>query len=214
MKSKFLKSLITLFVLTLSAVANSSVITVSNWHDTSDAFQGLKKSNFSDDIFYAVSLNGIFNNTSTYEIMAGYRWATETDYLAAWANRDLINGDFLNDSSYWVYYNQGGWSSYRWNNVDRYEFLFADSLTTGRSTHAGTVEGMVSSWATRYLPIYTPTDPVVNNWAGLVLIKDDSQAGSQASDPSANEVPEPSILATFVLALIGVSLRKVKTKLR
>ncbi len=202
MNNKFLKALAAGFALSVSGLANAGLITVENWHDTSDGFQGLKKSNFSDDIFYAVSLTGVFNNLETYEMIEGYRWATEQDYLNAWANRDLVNGDFLTDSTPHPYYNQGGWSGYVWNGITRREFIFSDTLNTGRSTHAGTIEGRTSSWANHYLQSYTVSDPLVQNWGGFVLVKDDSQ--------STVSVPEPSTLVVFTLGLIGLASRKSK----
>lgn len=202
MKNKFLKSFVVSFALAVSGIANAGLIAVDAWHDTSDGYQGLKKSNFSDDIFYAVSLTGTFNNLDTYEMIDGYRWATETDYLDAWANRDQVNGEFLTDSTPHPYYNQGGWNGYIWNGIARYAFLFSDSLSTGRSTHAGTIEGYTANWANHYTQSYTPNDPLVSNWAGFVLIKDASQ--------NSESVPEPSTLAIFALGLMGLASRKFK----
>ena len=202
MKNKFLKGLVASFALAVSGLANAGLITVENWHDTSDGFQGLKQSNFSDDIFYAVSLTGVFNNLETYEMIEGYRWATEQDYLNAWANRDLVNGDFLTDSTPHPYYNQGGWSRYVWNGITRYEFIFSDTLDTGRSTHAGTIEGYTSTWAFDYVQSYTINDPLVRNWGGFVLVNDDSQGTAS--------VPEPSTLTVFALGLMGLASRKFK----
>ncbi len=200
MKFKFLTVVFAGLLISTSClvnVANAGLITVNEWHDTSDGYGGLKQSNFSDDIFYAVSLTGIFNNTDTYEMINGYRLATESEYTTAWAARDFVNGDFLTDTTVWPYYNQGGWSGYTWNGIIRYEFLFSDSLTTGLSTHAGTSEGYTAAWATKYKQSYTPNDPLISNWAGFVLIK-------------TQEVPEPSTLAIFALGIIGLASRRFK----
>jgi hypothetical protein len=185
-----------------SNMANAAFISVDEWHDTSDAYQGLKKANFADNIFYAVSLTGIFNNTDSYEMISGYRLATEADYTTAWANRDMINGEFLTDASVWPYYNQGGWAGYIWNGIARYQFLFEDSIITGISTHAGTREGYTYSWATNYMLSYTPNDPLAMNWAGFVLIKEEIQ--------NSGSIPEPTTVAVFALGLLGLTSRKFK----
>jgi len=192
MKSKYLTIAFTsLLVLStcLTNIANAGLITVDEWHDTSDGYNGLKQSTFSDDIFYAVSRTGVFNNTENYEMISGFRMATRSEYLAEYA----ANGPGAGH----VYHGTGGWSGYVWNGITRHQFLFSDSVETGLTTHAGTSDGIVALWGSAYNTQYTPLDPLVSNWAGFVLVK-------------TQEVPEPSTLAIFALGVIGLASRRRK----
>ena len=186
--------------------ANAELIAVDDWHLTSDEYSGLKMSNFSDEIFYAASLTGLFNTANTYEMLDGYRWASESDYAIAYDSRDMVNGDFLSDNTAHNYYNQGGWNSYTFNGIARYILTFNDTALTGRSTHVGGYEGSISAWA---LP-YTESNATISEWAGFVLVKDDSLQSNQLKSVP---LPATSILLGLGLVAFGARRKKVSANL-
>jgi hypothetical protein len=194
MKFKFLIATLVSLVLSVSClvnVANAGLISVDDWHLTTDNNGGLRQlaqSQFSD-IYLAVSKDTTFNSIDTYEIMAGYRQMTTAEAVT----RFLGNGAF-GTLPIFSYYNQAGWSGYTWEGKNRYQFIYSDTVTTGHYKHAGNYE---SHNNTGSFNINT------TNFAGFVLIKDDSLLNP-------TDVPEPSTLAIFALGLMGLASRRFK----
>jgi hypothetical protein len=194
MTSKFLKVAIAGLVLSASClvnVANAALISVSDWHLTTDASGGLRQlaqSQFSD-IYLAVSKNTTFNFVDTYEIMAGYRQMTTAEAVERFRGNGAPGTLPIHS-----YFNQAGWSGYNWEGKNRYQFIYSDSVATGHYKHAGNYESHNNAGG---FNVNTA------NFAGFVLIKDDSLLNPIS-------VPEPTTLAIFALGIIGLASRRFK----
>ena len=175
-----------LVVVLLSPMAANADIIVADWHLTTDGFGGLKQSQLSEDVFFAVSISNVFDDTETYEMLSGYHWATSDEYIS------LIGET---SSASYAYYNQGGWFGYNWEAVDRYQFIFSDTQSTDRIQHAGNLE--YARWVREILYHQGYGN---NYFAGFVLVKD------------ASSVPEPGTLALFGIGLLGMGLARRRRK--
>lgn len=190
MEFKFLKAAAASLILSASCLinlANAAIISVADWHLTTDNSGGLRQltqSQFSD-IYLAVSKDTTFNSSDTYEIMAGFRQMTTAEAVA----RFLGNGA-PGTLPIFSYYNQAGWNSYTWEGKVRHQFIYSDSVTTGHYKHAGNYESHNNT---------SGFNSNTTNFAGFVLIKDDTLL-----------VPEPSTLTIFALLMIGFASRRIK----
>jgi hypothetical protein len=166
-------------------VAQATPISVSDWHLTTDGFGGLKQSQLSEDVYFAVSRSNVFDDTNTYEMLDGYHWASSEEYIS-------LIGETI--STNYAYYGQGGWSQYEWEGLTRYQFFFSDTETTDRIQHVGNFE-----YATWVRDITSYHSGYGNNFfAGFVLVKDASQ------------VPGPASIALMGLGLVGLGFARRK----
>jgi len=162
--------------------ANATLIELDDWWLQTDAHGGLRQSTYNEDVYFAVAKTN-FSLTDTFEMINGYHWAST-------AEADAIFGNNSNWSGNHVYYNQGGWSAYQWEGVNRVMFMLSDSLSTNKYKHAGNYDEF-------RLNTYANIDSYSLK-AGFMLIKDDVN------------VPEPSTLAIFALGIIGLASRRFK----
>ena len=189
MYQHILRLCLSIILLFTSQLTQALVISSTDWHLTTDGFGGLKQSQLSEDIYFAVSSSNVFNDTATYEMLDGYHWATSDEYMA-------LIGESM--SAQLAYYGHGGWSGYNWEGLTRYQFFFADTVETHRIQHAGNFE--YSRWV-REITYHTTYGN--NYFGGFVLVKD------------AQSVTEPSTLLLMVLGLAGLGfVKKRKNKNR
>ncbi len=184
----FISSLYSISFLT-SPIASATLITVDDWHLTTDNAGGLRQSAASEDVYYAVSKLTTFNSSLTFEAINGYHFAT----FSEWAS--LVDSGSNNGYSY---YNQEGWSGYNWAGVNRRYFLFSDSVITTRLKHAG-----------QYDTVSTTRNLVdgFREIAGFVMVK------NQQPKLSAFAVPEPTTFSILTLSLLGLVIyRKNKSR--
>jgi hypothetical protein len=184
----------------MSNIANAGLITTDEWHNTNDAFGGLKMSLYSDDVFLAVSKSGVFHKNDDYQMLDGYRLMASSEYQDIITSYVSANG--FPPGITWPYYNQGGWSGYDFESVRRYYFTYSDTNVNGIVHHVG--QGDTNAvWGTNAQFLTTNVATDVSLWAGFVLIKDDSNAAI---------VPEPTTLAIFALGMIGLASRRFNKK--
>ncbi len=179
MKLTFLYAAITAGLLATgcssTSEADSSVtggpVTVSNWHNTNDDFGGLKKVTFADDVYLAVSKSGLYNKEKTYEMPAGYHWASFEELEARLKEWKAKNGSRALGK--YNYHGLGGWDKYVFDGVHRRDFIYANTAQNERVVYAGIPENKTtihkSSWDANYTDDNKTT---VKKWAGFVLIKD------------------------------------------
>jgi len=193
MKFKYLNVALASLILSatfLASTATAGIISVDDWWLQTDANGGLRQNTTVSDIYFAVSKQTTFNAIDTYEAIDGYRFLSTLEAVNLWGYQTLNNPG---TSDYLTYNNQGGWAGYVWEGANRYQFVFSDSITTGAMMHAGHYETFVYNNGN--------FDTSTNNFAGFVMIKDDTQT---------NSVPEPSTLAIFALGMIGLASRRFK----
>lgn len=152
-----------------------SCITVAQWHNTNDGFSGVKKATYADDLFLVVSQSGTYDKSATYEMLPGYHWASKTELEERLTLYRGENG--TTDILGYNYYNLGNWTKYVFEDVERRDFIYADSSLTGKTVYAGHKEAysLPSDTSSRPgVPAYMASDPAatVDIWAGFVLIKD------------------------------------------
>lgn len=183
----------TLAALSVSAIsllsvtgANAAVIALDDWWLQTDTLGGLRQSTWNEDYYFAVSQSSTRTAGDTYETPDGYRWATTAEGLAVFTSHNF-SGNF-------VYWGQGGWNGYTYEGQGRYHFIFSDSDTTYRYKHAGNYD--------EYL-LNTAGGPIVTNFAGLVLIREEVSA-----------VPVPAALPLLAggLGLLGAVGRRRQRK--
>jgi hypothetical protein len=186
MKFKFLKQFILGSMLLLATNSYAGLITVDEWHGTNDNFSGLKQSQFSDDVYFAVSKTGVFDYSADYEMLEGFRQATWDEYWSLADDYIALNGLW---SATYNYYSKGGWAGYNFEGINRYYLSFADEKASNSKyvIHTGNYDNYRGTQ-------YTLTQ---NQWAGFVLIK-------------STDVPEPSTLAIFALGIMGLAARRFK----
>jgi len=151
--------------------------TIAEWHNTNDDFAGMKKATFADDLFLVVSQTGTYDKSATYEILPGYHWATQAELKE---RLDVARGPTNTTEGLlgYNYYNLGGWANYKFENIDRRDFIYADSSTSAQILYAGHKEAYsVPSGdfpSASNAALYAASDPAatVERWAGFVLIKD------------------------------------------
>lgn len=191
MKFKFLKIAVTSFVISVCSFANAALIAVDDWHYTEDDLGGLRQSLSSPDVYYALTTLGIFDTNTEYEMIEGFHFATRAEHAS------LLGSLLGTTQAEYVhpYFRKGGFSGYPSYLNDpgstRFKFIFADATTVGGYVHAGSYETNVQNGVFSHGSM---------NIAGLVLIR----------NPVVDEIPEPSTLAIFGLALMGLASRKFK----
>jgi hypothetical protein len=183
MKFKFFNAALLSLIMSISSFANATLISLDDWHLTTDGFAGLKQSSYNENVYFAVSKSNTISLTDTYEMIEGFHWASTSEAAS-------LFGDFYSSTPSRMYYNQAGWNGYVFEGVFRFQFIFSDSAVTGHYKHAAYSDGSASVDGSSYLA----TD---FRRAGLVLIKN-------------TDVPEPSTLAIFALGVIGLASRRFK----
>jgi hypothetical protein len=159
----------------ITNIAFAGLITVDQWHLTTDEFGGLRQSSASDDVYYAVSKITKLNWNNTYQAIEGYHFASHQE----WQN--LVGTE---ENPNLAYYNQGGWSGYRWEGEQRMYFLFSDTLQTDFVKLSNT-----SDTTSHKISLHKKSA----NIAGFMMIKDDDYI----------QVPEPSSLTLLLISLFG-----------
>lgn len=196
------KKLIPLLAVAASFGSHAAYISVDEWHETTDAYGGLKKSEVLPDVYYAVGQSNTLMFDDIYEILDGYRVASHEEiveiYYSSAGNR---NGT--------PYYGKGGWDRYVWNGVSRRIFLLSDSAENSVTFHAGGGETTGNAgWITPHL-----NSNSLSQWAGFVLIKDDAATNGLYSYSkgyfNANDVPTP--VGLILLSIGGLLLARKKT---
>lgn len=190
---KKITALILLGLLSVSMTSQAEIVGVDDWFGINDDSDGFRQSMVDEDVYYAVSTTGQYTKGDDYEIMAGYRLLSEAEYKSRVAVGSGQN----------VYFNQDGWSGYNFGGINRYQFLFSDTLGTGQSTHAGTREGSTSTWAIVYRD--AAQGEIVSNWAGFVVAVDESYVAPSTASISSdvNTAPLLGAFALFGLAFAG-----------
>ena len=181
-------SIVILFALIATNTANAKLITVENWHLTTDELGGLRQSSASEDVFYAVSKIWQLDREDTFEALDGYYFATHQEW------RDLVG---FGPNNHRGYRNQGGWNDYEWEGQERYFFLFADTLDTGWYKHAGNND--TTSNQTGFYQGRT-------GMAGFVMIKGEREIISMQENVI---VSEPATLVIFSLGLCALVVRRI-----
>ncbi|WOH35753.1 hypothetical protein RI844_10195 [Thalassotalea fonticola] len=191
MKFKFLNTAITGGLLSVTCFANvayaniisteecraaniesrGSCLSVSQWHENSDDFGGLRQSGYADDLYYVVSKTGVYDKNLSYEVIPGYHWATyeeQAERLDAY--RAVNHYSTISDRNY---HNLAGWSNYTYNGIERRYFVYANTAENTRVLAVGAREYQNISSSLSYNTDYTDeTLETVDTWAGFVLIKD------------------------------------------
>jgi len=196
MKNNFLISaliVLALFTSGLINVAHAGLIKVEDWHLTTDSNAGLRQSTHTgqEDLYFAVSQSNVWDFNSTYEAIAGYKFATTADM------QNLFSSTCGSDSTY-KYYNQGGWSQYTWEGKSRHAFAASDTQRTGFYGHAGNFQCTynVTSFSQGQI-----------GFAGFLMLVDHDYV-----EPSnGTSIPEPTTLAMFAIAMIGLVSRRIKS---
>jgi len=193
MKLKIIHAACTSLLLAVSS-ANASLINITDWHETSDGYGGLKVSSFADDLFLAVSKSGTYNKGDTYEMLSGYHWATfEEMNMRLSAYRAENHYKTIEDRNY---HNLGGWDKYTFNGIERRDFIYSNTDLNTRTIAVSLREYQNASSPLSYNANYSDISlSSVSKWAGFVLIK---------------EVPEPSTFAVFALGMLGLVTRKLR----
>lgn len=199
---KLLNKTLTALALVASFSSSAALVTVDEWHETGDDFGGLKQSSFSQDIFFAVGDQNYFDISNSYQMMSGYRIASFEEY------EQILSEVVSKSPEKSSYHNKAGWDGYVFNGQYRYAFTFLNYDVGSEFIHAGGVDyNLRYKIASEY--------QLNNNWAGFVLIKDESSDGGiysfQGDQLSlVSSVPTPFMLSVFTLAILGVSSRKIK----
>ena len=115
----------------VSVVHKQGVVIGPNldWWDQSDKLGGIRQSTHDRCVFFLVSKSNQWDKTKVYEPPDGYCWMSSDEGKAIFQG----TGNKLP----YVYYDQGGWSGYTWNGLERQCFIFSDSSTTNLFKHAG-----------------------------------------------------------------------------
>ncbi|GHE86454.1 PEP-CTERM sorting domain-containing protein [Thalassotalea profundi] len=181
-------SVVMLLAMTGVNTVNAKLITVENWHLTTDELGGLRQSSASEQVFYAVSKIWQLDRNDTFEALDGYYFATHQEW------RDLVG---FGPNSNRGYKNQGGWNDYEWEGKERYFFLFADTLDTGWYKHAGN-----NDTTSNHTGFYQGR----TGMAGFVMIKGEREVAGFGADAI---VPEPTTIAILSLGIIALFLRRI-----
>jgi hypothetical protein len=125
----------------------------TSWMLTSDRCGGFRQSTYDNSVYYAVSKSNTWDRTKDYSCPCGYHWATTDEGRKIFKSNNNLSGTF-------VYYNQCGWSGYRYGGVNRYYFRFRDSATTSAYKHAGNYDEYQLQFSSS-----------TNSFTGIVCIK-------------------------------------------
>jgi hypothetical protein len=203
MKLKFFVIIASLALLVSSNQVTATLITVDQWHDTTDLSQGLRESSFDSTVFFAVSKQNQFNFSDEYEVLDGFHLASFEEYDTLYKTY-LSAGNLATNNL--VHHNQDGWRGYNWDGKNKYYFVLEDQLnstTVNKVLHAGCWENTITCQTARN------TETLARNFtqyghlfAGFVLIK----------DPVSVSVPEPSTLFIFTLSILALTSRRFSKK--
>ncbi|NRB39945.1 MAG: hypothetical protein HRU20_16000 [Pseudomonadales bacterium] len=158
-------TLLTLLASTLSV--NAAEIALDDWWLQTDNCGGIRQSSSGEPVFFAISQSTTWNSNDTYEIPAGYHWATLAEMHAL-----LPTGNDASTNKTSAYFNQCGWDRYTWEGQLRYYFVFSDSATTDIGIHTGNHDDVVQE-QTNIIEALETTE----RFAGLVLIQDPNTVG-------------------------------------
>jgi hypothetical protein len=195
---KKITALILLGLLSFSMTSQAEIVGVDDWFGINDASGGFRQSAVDEDVYYAVSTTGQYTKGNDYEIMAGYRFLSEAEYQSRVATT----------SGNYVHYNQDGWSGYSFGGINRYYFLFSDTLSTGQTTHAGTWEGSTGSWGSAHRD--AAPGQIISNWGGFVVAVDESYVAPSTASISSDVNTAPMLGALALLGLAFAGRRKAK----
>jgi hypothetical protein len=197
-ETNLLKKVIPILFVFAGFQANASLISSNVWHDTSGPVSGLLQSSFDDTIFYAQDGLDAFSFTDTYEAIAGYHFASHSEYAGLY-NVAVSEGGYT-PTTVPLHFDQGGWSGYTDNSGQtlQYYWAFSDVFNgvdeTHDVAHSGRQEHVAASHQYDYA---TPFRQNLDRFAGFVLVKDNAAV-----------VPEPSIIALFALGLVGIGFAR------
>lgn len=170
---------------------SGSCLAVSQWHESSDDFGGIRQSGYVDDLYYVVSKTGVYDKSLSYEVLPGYHWATfEEQKERLDAYRKLYHYSTISDRNY---HNLAGWSNYNFNGIERRYFIYSNTAadpTVGKVLAVGDREynNGVSSLTLNNDEYADAEQETVNKWAGFVLIKD-----TELPLPPVNFAPKVSL---------------------
>ena len=186
MNFKFLKVALASLMLSISTSSYAGLISVSDWHLTTDNLGGLRQSTHIDEMYFALTQSFTYNPQDDFEMIAGYHWASEAEVI------NLYDNATYNNVYEYKYYKQGGWSGYIKNgNGSSFALITSDTNITNNYLHVGNGD---------HISLHNnPT--AYNRIAGWVLIKEPVAVSVS--------VPEPSTLAIFALGLIALTSRKL-----
>ena len=195
MKNNYLISaliILILFTSSLTNVAHAGLIKVEDWHLTTDSNAGLRQSTHAgqEDLYFAVSQSNIWDFSSTYEAIKGYKFASTLDV------QSLVSATCGSDSSY-KYYGQGGWNGYNWEGKFRNAFAASDTQQTGLYGHAGNFQCTYNS---------ASFSQGQSGFAGFLMLVDHDYV----EPDNGTSIPEPSTLAIFALGMMGLVSRRFK----
>lgn len=146
-----------------------------SWWDQSGPFNGLRRIE-GTRIAFATSMDNWVDKHSRFEAPRGFKWATQSMYLAEYhAHRDILSA-----YKQWIHFGLGGWDNYRWKYARKVAFIFADTFRSQRFVHSGMevcdinhVKSIFGLVAESPLMDWDDEKGIVEGFAGLVLLADE-----------------------------------------
>ena len=115
------------------------------------------------NVALAVSKTGKLETGKVYEAPAGWHWGSRAEVVAI-----MGGGEAARQPEKEYYFGQGGWDAYTWGGVERFCFVFSDSLQAGGYLFTWDGEGEITNYTAAGLVDTLPN----RNFAGIVCVAD------------------------------------------
>jgi len=154
-----------------------------SWWDQSGPLNGLRRIE-GTRIAFATSMDNWVDKHCRFEAPRGFKWATQSMYLAEYhAHREI-----LGRYKQWIHFGVGAWDNYRWKYARKVAFIFADTFRSQRFVHSGMevcdinhVKSIFGLVAESPLMDYDDDKGIVEGFAGLVLLADEEWHPEEAA---------------------------------